>query len=587
MTKRTRSLEIWHIPKRSSIHQTIGAVNILSEERFNGKSWTGGRKETFNTELKKWGLTEEGKPLSPSGRRTLEALFKYLGFIYIDKSTTPPTLIVTDVGFDLVKKHSLTQKFKTLKEVQKNGQLIKTSPVVKHQMVKLQITNPIIREDCVNILVFPFRITVRLLLELGYLDIEEIASILFQMKTEDQYDYIKQRIQNFRSLTKNKRKAEIEQFKKTEEGMLTLVKAPSARYFMSLCEGTALCKVKRGKISTLHLLDGVEDEVRKILKTFEDVKPFDFQDNAELWIEYYGKPNRLKPPKLVNITFTNPLQDEKIVVILKEGRMVDGETFDEDVTQMATPLFENEEYSLDIYDSNTGTKIKEEQFSISEKQNKLEIDISKPTKQTTLTNSEIMKMIDDLLQSRDRLDNLYMNRLKILSSLIGLNIKASISILRGGRLEYLVYRFLHNLESEGKIDSVTWNGWNKKYGIHQPAPGGRAGKSDLIFQIYDTVILLEVTTIGDTRMQWSAEGASVPDHIVKFKQKSPSSLKIVGIFSAPKLHDQLVKNLGQHSKTDMVPILCYPLKQLLQLLVESSKEQIKKRIEEDSSKALK
>lgn len=586
MAKRTRSLEIWHIPKRSSIHQTIGAVHILSDNKFNGKSWTGGRKETFNTELKKWGLTEGGKPLSPSGRRTLEALFKYLGFIYIDKSTTPPTLMVTDVGFELVRQHPLTQKFKTLKEVQKNKNLIKNSPVVKHQMIKLQITNPIIREDCVNILVFPFRITLRLLTELNYLDIEEIASILFQMKKEDQYDYIKQRIQNFRSLPESKRKAEIDKFKKTEEGNLTLVKAPSARYFMSLCEGTGLCKVKvkKGQTSKLYLVDGVEKEVKTILASFEGVKPFDFGENADLWIEYYGKPNRLKPPKIVSVTFSNPLTDEKIIVISKDGKMVDGETFGEDAQKMETPLFENEEYQLEIYDCDTGNKIKEEKFKITEKQNALQIDISKADKQPILTNTEIVKMIDEMITSKDRLDTGYMNRLNLLAKIVDPHIKDNLSYLRGGRLEYLVYRFLHNLEQEGKIDSVVWNGWTKKYGIYQPAPGGKAGKSDIIFQIGNLIIVLEVTTIGDTRMQWSAEGASVPEHILNYKQKNTTKSEVVGIFSAPKLHEQLVKNLRQHSKTDKVGILCYPVKDLLQLLESSSKDQLKKKIKEEADK---
>jgi len=587
MAKRTRSLEIWHIPKRSSIHQTIGAVHILSDKNFNGKSWIGGRKESFNTELKKWGLTEDGKPLSPSGRRTLEALFKYLGFIYINKVSTPPTLMVTDVGLDLLKAHPLTKKFKTLRDVQQNKQLIKTSPVVKHQMVKLQITNPIIKEDCVNILVFPFRVTLRLLTELGYLDIEETASILFQMKAEDQYDYIKQRIQNLRSLPQAQREAEINKFKKTEEGILTLVKAPSARYFMSLCEGTGLCKVKKkGKISVLYLVGGVEEEVKGILKIFHGIKPFDFGDNSELWIEYYGKPNRLRPPKMVSITFTNPVQEEKIVVISRDGRLVDCETFGEDVEKIETPLFENEYYTIEIIDSNTGAKIKEEKFKVDEKQSKLAIDISKAPQRRTLTNQEIIQMIEELIESKNGFDDAYMKRLDILSKIIGLDIKNNRPYLRGGRLEYLIYRFLHNLEQEGKIDSVVWNGSIKKYGIYQPAPGGKTGKSDLIFHIDDFAVVLEVTTIRDTRMQWTAEGASVPDHIINYEQKNPTDSRVVGIFLAPSLHTQLVKNLTQHSKTDKVPILCYPLKELLELLEKLSKDELVKLTKEESEKIL-
>lgn len=588
MAKRTRSLEIWHIPKRSSIHQTIGAVYILSDKGFNGKSWTSGRKESFNTELKKWGLTENGKPLSPSGRRTLEALFKYLGFIYINKSSTPPTIMVTDVGLDLIKHHSLTKKFKALKDVRKNKQLIKTSPVVKQQMVKLQITNPIIREDCVNILVFPFRVTLKLLLELEYLDIEEIASILFQMKTEDQYDYIKQRIKNFRSLPKSQREAEIDQFKKTEEGILTLKKAPSARYFMSLCEGTGICEVKRkDKIKALYLVDGVEQEVKEIIHTLEGINPFDFGDNSDLWMEYYGKPNRLRPPKIVRITFNNPVKEEKIVVILKNGQLVDAETFGEDFDKMEIPLFENEDYTIEIIDSKTGIKVKEETFKIDEKHNTLKIDIPKSAKENVLTNQEIIHTIQEMLKSKSGVDDAYMNKLKVISKITGKNINGLRSLLRGGRLEYLLFRILQNLEKEGIIDSVVWNGSIKKYGIYHPAPGGKAGKPDLIFHADEFTIVLEVTTIGDTRMQWTAEGASIPDHIINYKQKNPTESKVIGIFSAPKFHTQLVKNLTQHSKVDKVPILCYTLKELLQLLETGSRKSIKEEIEKMANEVIK
>ena len=585
MTSRTRSLEIWHIPKRSNIHQTIGVVHILSGNKFNGKSWTGGRKETFNTELKKCGLTKGGKPLSPSGRRTLEALIKYLGFIYMDKSSTPPTLMVTDVGLDLIKNHPLTQKFKTLKEVGKNKQLIKASPVVLHQMVKLQITNPIIKEDCVNILLFPFRITLRLLLELGYLDIEEIASILLQMKTEDQYDYIKQRIQNFRSLSPAQKRAEIDKFKKTEEGILTLVKAPSAKYFMSLCEGTGLCEAKRNKINTLKLFDGAEKKVRNILITFQGIRPFDFQDDADLWIDYYGKPNRLKPPKMVTITFTKPVREEKIIEILKDGRIIGGEAFGEELNFMEIPLFENEEYHLEIYDCATGTKVNIEKFKIDEKQNTVKIDISE-AKEKPLTNEEIMNTIEDLIQS-GKLDGTYMNKLNIISKITGIDIENSLKYLKGGRLEYLIYKFFHNLEEEGKIDSVVWNGSIKKYGIYHPAPGGKSGKPDLILHIGKLTIVLEVTTIRDTRMQWDKEGASVPDHITTYKAKNRTESTIMGMFLAPSLHAQLVKNLIQHSKTDKLPILCYTLKEFFEFLQKSSKKEIRDEIEKKSEEVMK
>ena len=196
---RTRSLEVWHIPKRQNIHQIIGAVEILTGESFNGKSWTSMRQENFNTQLGRQGLTNNGRPLSPSARRTLEALIKYLGFIHIDNSTTPTTINITNAGFELIKKHgTVLGKNKNLRQTHENKEEILESVIVKHQMTKLQITNPVVREDCINILLFPFRITLKLLMDLDFLSKEELGYIVFSMKKEDEYDLIVERIKTFR-----------------------------------------------------------------------------------------------------------------------------------------------------------------------------------------------------------------------------------------------------------------------------------------------------------------------------------------------------------------------------------------------------
>ena len=242
---RTRSLEIWHIPKRQNIHQIIGAVEILSTDNFNGKSWNSMKQENFNTLLGRYGLTERGKPLSPSARRTLEALIKYLGFIVIDNTTTPSTINVTNAGFELIKKHgSVLGLGKNLNVVSANGQEVLESTIVERQMSKLQITNPVIREDCLNILLFPFRITLKLLLDLTFISKEELGYIVFSMKKEDEYNLIVEKIKTFRHLPEERRSAEIEAFKNTEIGNLTLVQAPTAGYYIGLCVATGLCERK-------------------------------------------------------------------------------------------------------------------------------------------------------------------------------------------------------------------------------------------------------------------------------------------------------------------------------------------------------
>ncbi|MFH1038100.1 MAG: AlwI family type II restriction endonuclease, partial [PVC group bacterium] len=175
---------------------------------------------------------------------------------------------------------------------------------------------------CENILVFPFRLTLKVLLATDYLDMEEIGYILFHTKSEDALDLVIQRIKNFRALPSVKRTAEIDAYRKTEEGQLTLVKAPTAGYYMYLCFSTGLCdrgrvkvnKSRDNQLSAIKLKN--KDVVNKLLTKFADVEIYDFKDGWFLWKEYFANPNRLYPPFDVSIQ-TNST-DEILVTIIKD-----------------------------------------------------------------------------------------------------------------------------------------------------------------------------------------------------------------------------------------------------------------------------
>ena len=108
MAKLSRTKELWHIPKRGNVHQTIYMVHLLTGEKFNGKAWSRTKQELLATEMGKAGLTEKGIALSHQSVRTLLAnIPKYLGFIYIDELTNPSRLIVTEVGNLLVNHHKI------------------------------------------------------------------------------------------------------------------------------------------------------------------------------------------------------------------------------------------------------------------------------------------------------------------------------------------------------------------------------------------------------------------------------------------------------------------------------------------------
>lgn len=530
---RTRSLEIWHIPKRQNIHQIIGSVEILSKETFNGKSWNTMKQEAFNTLLGRHGLTERGRPLSPSARRTLEALIKYLGFIVIDNSTTPSTINVTNAGFELIKKHgSVLGLGKNLTTVSSNGQEILESEIVEHQMNKLQITNPVIKEDCVNILLFPFRITLKLLLDLDYLSKEEIGYIVFSMKKEDEYPLIIEKIKTFRQLPEERRVAEINAFKNTDIGNITLVQAPTAGYYIGLCVATGLCDRKTGN---LYIKSDKEEEIYSIFEKYKNIKPFDFGDNLRLWVEYFGDFKRIRPPLLVNIS-VNSSEKCYIRIYSSDGKEATSGVVSSTASFDAA-LFENEEYKFDFF------SFSEAKLFYSEKR-KVESDSIKfllPNVTETIKEEDnqiiLEEKILELIKSKDY-DTEYAHHIQMVSLITGKN-NFNVGQLRGGRLEYLFFKLLQKYKDVKRIDDVIWNGRVDDFGIMYPALGGKEGYPDIYFFIKEKVYVLELTTIRANAMQWSAEGASVHDHIMNLQKRISTQYEIHGIFSAPAIAPRL------------------------------------------------
>ena len=554
---RTRSLEIWHIPKRQNIHQIIGSVEILSQDNFNGKSWTSMKQESFNTLLGRYGLTERGRPLSPSARRTLEALIKYLGFIVIDSSTTPSTMHVTNAGFELIRKHgSVLGLGRNLKIVSSDGNEVLESNIVEHQMNKLQITNPVIREDCVNILLFPFRVTLKLLLELGFLSKEELGYIVFSMKKEDEFNLIVEKIKTFRQLPEDRRKAEIDAFKITEIGNLTLVQAPTAGYYIGLCIATGLCKRKS---SDLYIKDEKKQEILLVLKKYKNLRPFDFGDNLRLWIEYFGDFKRINPPLLVDIK-TN-LSEKCYVRIYNNENNETASGVVSNFSSLGIALFENDEYRFDFFSFSNATLFYSEKKKIESDILKFSLPIVKEKIREDDNQETLEKKIIDLINSKDY-DPIYAHHLSMVSSITG-KTNFSTAQLRGGRLEYLFFRLLQEYKNLGKIDDVIWNGRVDEFGIMYPALGGKEGYPDVYFFIKQKVYVLELTTIRANAMQWSVEGGSVHDHIMNLQKKIGVQYSTHGIFSAPSIAPRL-KEMFKHIETkENIPHHTIPIEDLI------------------------
>ncbi|MFA4851843.1 MAG: AlwI family type II restriction endonuclease [Bacteroidales bacterium] len=577
MAKIDRTKELWHIPKRGNVHQTVFMVNMLALDKFLNKTWSSGKQESMASEMVKAGLTSTGKLSHQSVRTLLANLPKYLGFVFIDESSTPSKIIVTDVGYELIKNHPLDKipKLKTLSAYEKAKKLIETSEVIQKQMSKLIITNPIIKNDCDNILVFPFRITLKLLLKLEYLDIEELAYIVFHTKSEDEFPVILERIKNFRSLSAAKRTSEINAYRKTPEGNLTLVKAPSAGYYMYLCFSTGLCsrttvivnKEKSNKLSAIKLIDKII--TKKILKQFEDAEIYNFESNWFLWKEYFSNPRRLFPP--FNATVKLNTKENFLITIeqkeqLLSSGLISGKTF-------SFPVFRNESYKITLFDLISSQIAFTSIINFSEKNRikLINLKTDNKTKPNSL-NSICYKILDFFSNKNDGFDKDYSFKLKTLQKVIGKNYFQN--IFKGGRLEALFNELLSLAKESKKIDEIFWFGKedNTEYGIAKPAPGGKNGNPDIVFEIDNYQFVLELTTFRGNRAQWnSSEASSVPDHIAKFKNENPKK-KTIGIFSAPSIHEQLRKNLSLNAKEEKVGMIFINCFDLANLFLKTRKE---------------
>ena len=545
MPRKTK--EMWHIPKRASFEQIKEIVKILINLDLNDKIYKGNVVK-INRELARRGFTQSGTMLTPSAFGTLIALVKYFGYIFIKDGK----IVITNAGIELLK-----------------------GPInqFKNQILKLQITNPLILEDCENVFVFPFKEIIKLLLKLGYLTNNEIGYVVFMnFKREEDFEEIVKKILKFRKLNQIKKNKIIEKFNKTPEGNVTLAKAPSVGYFISFLLHADLCDK-----TNINGEPGIKlkntGEAKMLLDKYADAQPFNFGDNLDLWIKYIGSPNRLNPPREKLIKFKDPTQKDKLILISQNGEQIDANVINA-VSEINVSLFDNEKYLINVFELKDGSNIGTFEITSTKDQKEILVDLKdvKPMKAPTL--DDWAKLIREHADSPD-FDTVYKSYLNTLSKV--LDIKSKNGRLRGGRLEFLFYKFLEQLGEQGLIINLKWNGKLGKYGINQPAPGGRLGFPDITFSINGFHFVLELTTIKNKSSQWSAEGSSVPDHIRIFLKQTKKG-QVIGIFCAPIQFERNINALKSNLKDENIPILCYEVNSLIDVFL--SKNPLKKLLED-------
>jgi hypothetical protein len=578
MAQKNRTKEIWLIPKRVNLHQTICLIDGIIERKYDGTSWNPQKQNNLGVNLKKWGATRDGKNISPQAIRTLVASIpQYLGFLYINTGKTPYTICLTEAGMALWNRHK-GELIKVPNLVKGKESLITESEAVLKQMEKLQITNPVIKKDCENIGVFPFRFMLKVLLKVGYLDQEEIAYFLFKVRNEDEFDVTVQKIENFRKLPSGAREALITAFKATHIGSITLDKASSAGYFISLCQITGI--IDKFRMEPANRNDGIaalkikDDYVAYVKETlipkYQGIEAYDFADNLQLWIEYIGNPDRDYPP--IDVSIINKVNSSFLVQVFKNGICRYDDLINESGI-LSFPLFVDEQYQVKIIDTTTGDELETLHICPGFAQREYVIDGEMSNASAVGDTAE--SVANEILEhcKATNFVGKTLNYLNTLSKITGID-KTNDKSLRGAYFEYYVFKLLNLLKDEKVIDEVIWNGKIGRYGLPVQAPGGKTGTPDLAFVIDDLHIVLELTTIKPKAMQFSAEGSSVPDHIRLYKQETDA--EVTGVFCAPSIHDRNTAAMQSTIAPYGIELHCITDKELVELLLSRDREAIKK-----------
>lgn len=578
MAQKNRSKEFWLIPKRGSLHQTICLIDGIMERNYNKTSWNPQKQNNLGVNLKKWGATKDGKNVSPQSIRTLTAsLPQYLGFVYINTKTTPNTICITPIGEKLLSYHK-PNLVKIPNLILGKDNIIKESEIVLQQMSKLQITNPLILKDCENIFVFPFRLTLKLMKALDYLDREEIAYFLFRTKDESEIDLRIQEIINFRKLTIAERKALINKFKNTHLGNISLVQAPSSAYYEGLCLTTGIVELikitpknRDTKITAIRIKEEYSELVDKILDENKNIETFDFKNDLELWIEYIGNEKHTKPP--FEIIFKNHLNEDCLIEIRDSNKSIHIDMI-EDKSQITIPVFDNVEYRVICSSCETGKTIFSKEFIFNYKQKSIELSNNKITDnhQIEPTVEELAKRIIEHSTSQN-FDSIMLKKLQALNKCFKID-KLQDKNLRGAHYEYLFFKLLSILKSKNVIDDVFWNGKIGKFGLPVPAPGGKTGTPDIIFKIDDITFILELTTIKSKSQQFSAELVSVPDHIRLFDEDN-----VIGVFAAPIIHERNTNAMNSVLSLYNKKLNCITDVELLDILLSQERKVIVEKLQ--------
>ena len=534
--------EYWLIPKSADLHQSIVFIEGI-KKNYNNKKWNSSAQDRLGSYIAKRGATKKGRNVTPQRIRTLMAgIPQYFGFIQIDDGK----ISVTDAGIKLLDENKAALEnysCKNLSEGISQKKTIEQSEIFLNQFKKIQITNPIINKYSKNIMVMPFYCTLQILNELQYLTEWECGYFLFKIRDHSELNSVIKEIKNFRSKDYDEKNKLIATFKQSDEGRISLVKAPTTKYFFKLLKYTGLF-VERSHVEESNELKKYrclefnlekKDTISVMLNDHDTSFIFDYKNDTEIWNQYISNTKINNCPKYSTL---KNLSGMKIFVTLTRNKKSALKTSMDIDEEKKLVIFDNLEQQLEVYSINTREKILNEHFTnyFSYKNIVSKNKIQSKERKITNIESEILAHIDS-----KNFSSSYLKELDFLENNLNKSLKSNKS-LRGAKLEHLFFEFLSKFNIKTNLGAeVIWNGKIDKYGLPTPAPGGKKGNSDIVLLFDNYQFVFELTTIKSKSAQEKAEAFAVPDHINNHKREHPKK-KTIGFYLAPFIHQRIIEN---------------------------------------------
>ncbi len=486
-------LDKWIVPKRCNVYQTLALLAVLDKDS-KLKRWSAGNQTTVATKMRKdYGASNKNKTMQPQSARTTKALAQYMGFITSDDTS----IEITEAGKNFLNNHRAELINKGFSLSNPRAPLIKVADEWKEQLIKLQLVNPD-QPKCESLQVYPLRFLLEVLASTTYVDKEEIAMFLLTAKRQNDVKSVVNKINSFRSKSYKARKNRVDKFKKTAFGKISLVSAPSARYFMTLCEATGLFKLsriippnpgatKKKKVAAISVDPAKIAEVNSIIARYSGISYFNIRHNKQnVWADYYYNVGVNYP---VDICIQNKSKTDVYVEVLdKTTGKAKHQVFEISAKKrMLAYAFLGHDYTAEIYDKTSPRP-------------SCSFDYDATSATITITNKDLSSGV--IVDKKVALDEIrwlirnkgvtsrIQNQLDFYKKLTGKDRK-DLSSTRGAFTEYYISVLLDWLKQKHYIDDYQHSWSYDRYML----PCAAGGAADFIIEKDNTSIVFEVTLL--------------------------------------------------------------------------------------------